>query len=127
MSFGMRHLRPWIVVPDAGWHFSYMNGPEVVSAKLHAVSRVRQESATSPEAIAEWTRQALESASLPHGRNSLRLVELDASFPAHLVANRSRFAHMIADCGTFERYGVAPPAHYPEPPAKAGLPIDAPP
>lgn len=121
MSFGMRRLRPWIVVPDGGWHFSYMNGPEVVSAKLHAVSRVRPDSVTTAEAIAEWTRQVLENASLPHRRNSLRLVELDASFPAHLVANQSRFAHMIADCETFERYGVTPPAQCPDPSARAGL------
>lgn len=127
MSFGMRRLRPWIVVPDGGWHFSYMNGPEVVSAKLHSVSRVRQESVTTPKAIATWTRHVLENAALPHGRDPLRLVEIDASFPAHLVAYQSRFAHMIADRETFERYGVAPPAQCPEPPAKAGHAIDAPP
>jgi len=126
MSFGMRHLRPWIVVPDAGWHFSYMNGPEVVSAKLSSVSRVRQDSVTNPEAIAEWTRQVLEDAALPQRRHTLRLVELDASFPAHLVANQSRFSHMIADRETFERYGVAPPEQCPDPPAKTGLSIDAP-
>lgn len=109
MSFGMRHLRPWIIVPGGGWHFSYMSGPEVVSTKLHAVSRVRSESATSPDAVAERTRQVLRGAKLPKGQSSLTLVELDSSFPAYLVENRSRFAHLIADREAFERFGVAPP------------------
>jgi hypothetical protein len=123
MCFGMRHIRPWIVVPDGGWHFSYMNGPDVVSAKLHAVSRVRDESATSPQAVAERTRQALERASVPNERSPLRLIALDASFPAHLVANRARFAHLIADRQTFERFGAAPPAEHFDPSVNASLAI----
>ena len=42
MVFGMRP-RPWVEIPEAGWHFTSMNGPASVNTKMNAYSHVRPE------------------------------------------------------------------------------------
>lgn len=110
MSFGMRRLRPWIAVPDAGWHFTSLNGAESVLDKLDSIAEFRGESGDAA-AITEQIKRRLEDVSQPGERSHADLVEIDASFPSHLVANQSRFANLIADRHAFERYGVQPPKH----------------
>jgi len=110
MSFGMRHLRPWVTVTDGGWHFSSMAGPKAVAEKHKAFSHVRRSS--DPDEIAEGVKKALAAAAT-RPDPPLRLIGLDDGLPAHLVANQSRFTDLIADRQTFEHYGVAPPAEWP--------------
>jgi beta-1,4-mannosyl-glycoprotein beta-1,4-N-acetylglucosaminyltransferase len=105
MSFGMRRLRPWVVVPDGGWHFSSMAGPTSVSDKLNAYSHVGR---TNPAEMTERFKETL-AAVATRPDTGLRLIDLDDDLPAYLVANQSRFANLIADRQTFERFGIAPP------------------
>jgi beta-1,4-mannosyl-glycoprotein beta-1,4-N-acetylglucosaminyltransferase len=105
MSFGMRRLRPWVVVADGGWHLTSMNGPEAVAEKLDAYSHADR--SAPPEAIADWLKKALASST---SRRRFQPFEPGADLPDYLVANPSRFARLIADRQTFERFGVAPPA-----------------
>jgi beta-1,4-mannosyl-glycoprotein beta-1,4-N-acetylglucosaminyltransferase len=108
MSFGMRRLRPWVAIPDGGWHFTSLNGTESVLDKLDSIAEFRRETGDAA-AIAEQIKRRLEEASQPGERSRAELVEVDSNFPSYLVANQSRFANLIADRHAFERYGVQPP------------------
>jgi beta-1,4-mannosyl-glycoprotein beta-1,4-N-acetylglucosaminyltransferase len=107
MSFGMRRPRRWLVVRDGGWHLTNMNGPEAVAEKRNAYSHADRPAI--PEAIANQVMNALVRSASTGGFHP---VESGADLPAYLVANRSRFAHLIADGQTFERFGVAPPREH---------------
>jgi beta-1,4-mannosyl-glycoprotein beta-1,4-N-acetylglucosaminyltransferase len=120
MSFGMRRLRPWIVVPNGGWHLTSMNGPEAVAEKLNAYSHANR--SATPEAIADRFKRALGSSASGTG---FQLVEPGTDLPAFLAANQSRFAHLIADRQTFERFGVALPGEFPDPPGQSKSAIEA--
>ena len=109
MSLGMRRLRPWVVIRDSGWHFSYMNGPEVLADKFQAVSAVRSDSQVNPAALSLKIKDALASAARPNQEAGFHLIEDNGEFPAHLAANQARFSNLIADRQTFEYYGVEPP------------------
>lgn len=109
MSFGMRHLRPWAIVPDAGWHFSDMGGPDKVAQKFEAVSEIRSETASSLAGVGKRISHVLEQTTRPLDKTDYRLQELDESFPKYLLENQTRFSHLIADRQTYERYGVKPP------------------
>jgi beta-1,4-mannosyl-glycoprotein beta-1,4-N-acetylglucosaminyltransferase len=109
MSFGMRRLRPWVIVPDAGWHFSDMGGPDKVVHKFDAVSETRSESASSIAGVGKRITHVVKQTTRPRDKSDYRLQELDENFPKYLLENQTRFAHLIADRQTFERYGVTPP------------------
>jgi beta-1,4-mannosyl-glycoprotein beta-1,4-N-acetylglucosaminyltransferase len=104
MAFGMRHLRPWVVVPNGGWHLTNMNGPEAVAEKRNAYSHTGR--SATPEAIAEKVKSALASTASEVGP---RIIEPDADLPAYLAENQSRFAHLFLDRQTFARYGAPSP------------------
>jgi beta-1,4-mannosyl-glycoprotein beta-1,4-N-acetylglucosaminyltransferase len=112
MSFGMRRLRPWVVVPDGGWHFSYMNGPEFIAQKLHAINNELPESQTSSAAATEWIGRALDEASQSAEAGDNRVERISESYPAHLVANQAQFSHLIADRQTFEGFGLTAPSFF---------------
>jgi beta-1,4-mannosyl-glycoprotein beta-1,4-N-acetylglucosaminyltransferase len=104
MTLGMRRIRPWRVLADAGWHFSYLNGPAAIVEKLTAYAHVPKHEVTDA-VMAAGVRRALDSASRPHDGSNYRLDPFDDSYPAFLVANRDRFAHWIADGDTLATYG----------------------
>ncbi len=105
MSFGMRRPRPWVVVENGGWHLSSMNGPAAVAEKLQSYSHVRPRFATV-EAAAMEIERTLAAVAKPSGGSGFRLETLDSDYPAYLVANQERFAHLIADPQGIQRSGA---------------------
>lgn len=91
-----RDLRRWKgkVMPDAGWHFSYMGGVERIQAKIEAYSH--QEFNIPDYASSESLTAALEA-----GKNfiapnrPLRIVPIDDSYPVYLRENLARFSHLM--------------------------------
>jgi beta-1,4-mannosyl-glycoprotein beta-1,4-N-acetylglucosaminyltransferase len=103
MTFGMRHIRPWSLVPDAGWHFTFMNGPGAMVTKPNSYSQVLSEPPTEA-AMAASIEHALREAARPFTGQNGRLAALDASYPRWLVDNRARFAGLLLDPGVLERF-----------------------
>jgi beta-1,4-mannosyl-glycoprotein beta-1,4-N-acetylglucosaminyltransferase len=91
MLFGVRP-RPWIRVPDAGWHFTSMNGAKAVSEKMQAYSHVH-ERFEEEAAVAEHIAEALRKAADPASHFSIEPFD---NLPHFLAANQDRFASMLA-------------------------------
>jgi beta-1,4-mannosyl-glycoprotein beta-1,4-N-acetylglucosaminyltransferase len=102
MTFGIRP-RPWIRVPDAGWHFKSMNGPAAVRAKHAAYAHVRPRMEDETEVEREIAKTLAAAIA---GKGFARIAAF-TELPAFVAANRERFAHLIADSDTLMRYGVA--------------------
>lgn len=94
-SFNMGRPIRRAVHPDAGWHFSSMGGIDRVAQKLSAFSHVIPERRTNPSgSITDMAAARVRSAITD---DDLRNVELDTSYPAYLLENRERFAHLLAE------------------------------
>lgn len=83
------------VLPDAGWHFSYMGGVEAIKTKIDAYSH--QELNNSGFTESRSIEKRLDACTDPFDRPGFvwRPVDIDASFPLYLSQNLGRFAHMI--------------------------------
>lgn len=86
-------IGPDIVIPDGGWHFSYLGGADAVLTKIQAFAHgeVDNESIANPEHI----RRALEMSTDIYGRDDTKfdLVSLDSSFPRYVYSNPERFSN----------------------------------
>jgi beta-1,4-mannosyl-glycoprotein beta-1,4-N-acetylglucosaminyltransferase len=96
MLFGLRRLRRWTIAPDAGWHFSSLNGPAAIVEKVRSYAHVHAH-LENVDAVTQLVNDALADACSPTEGSSFRLEILDDQFPAYLVANQVRFAPLIAD------------------------------
>lgn len=101
MVFGMRP-RPWVEIPEAGWHFTSMNGPASVNTKMNAYSHVRPELGSETH-ILNSMRHALET-SLGGGDPSSFWLDPIEDLPAFVQENRARFADLLASPEILERY-----------------------
>ena len=88
MTFGMKHIRPWTLVPDAGWHFTFMSGLEAMLMKLNAYSHVPKTPVTEA-ALAGAVDRMLRQAARPSTAGQARLDVLDESYPRWLLDNGS--------------------------------------
>lgn len=80
---------------DGGWHFSYMGGAERIRDKIGATSHTELDLPRF-NSIAH-IEQCLATGADLFGRNiRFSLVPLDSRFPQFLMANRTRFASLIA-------------------------------
>jgi beta-1,4-mannosyl-glycoprotein beta-1,4-N-acetylglucosaminyltransferase len=95
-NFG-RHVRRR-VVRNAGWHFSYLGGIEAIQAKLRAFSG--GEKIAPKFTDRNQSRARIGQGLAPVDEQRLALKALDMSFPCYLLANRERFADLIADDAT---------------------------
>jgi len=90
------HLRRWRghVVPDAGWHFSYMGGIDRIQTKLASYSHTER---NTPE----FNNRERIARAVAEGQNiiapdvPLRFERIDDSYPAYLRANLSKFSPWI--------------------------------
>lgn len=79
-------------IVDAGWHFSYLGGPEKVCQKMAAFSHQEPE-------IQKWNNLAAmkegfrKGAGIFGGANVY--LELDSRFPKYVLENREKFKHLI--------------------------------
>lgn len=74
------------VIPDAGWHFSWFGGVDVVWRKLQAFCHLEL---LGPVTTKEQLREKLEAGDFQILRQTLegRFVPIDDSFPAHVRRN----------------------------------------
>lgn len=106
MVFGVRP-RPWVNVPDAGWHFTSMNGPAAVREKMIAYSHVRPDMENEAAIIATITA-VLERAVANGGAAIPRIETLDR-LPAFIKDHADRFAGHIASTETLADYRAMAP------------------
>ena len=86
-----RHL-----VPDAGWHFTYLGGPAAVQDKLK--SFVGSEKPVMGDASADTVAKRIASG-IPVNRKArydLKLRDIDETYPRHIRDHRERYAALIA-------------------------------
>jgi beta-1,4-mannosyl-glycoprotein beta-1,4-N-acetylglucosaminyltransferase len=101
----MRGLRTWramgrpmarAVIPDAGWHFTYLGGPEAMHEKL--LSFIGSE-AIAPEMLDREYLTGRVNARIGGNQKRpapLTLRPIDESFPMHLRMHAERFRRLIA-------------------------------
>jgi beta-1,4-mannosyl-glycoprotein beta-1,4-N-acetylglucosaminyltransferase len=80
-------------IRDAGWHFSWLGGAEMVLLKLSTGCEFNYPPFTDIEHIRECMRTPKDLFNRPGF--SYKFVDIDASFPEHLRAHQDRFAHHI--------------------------------
>jgi beta-1,4-mannosyl-glycoprotein beta-1,4-N-acetylglucosaminyltransferase len=79
----------------AGWHFSYLGGPQAIRAKTQAFCHP---GCAAPNYMNEENLQkCLATGADLYGRGGGHFVELDGSWPEYLLANRERFAHFLSE------------------------------
>lgn len=86
---------PHEVIRNGGWHFSYLGGIDKIVQKLEAFAHqeFNLDVFKDRTAIAERIQRGEDL----FGRGfHFETVGLDESYPAHIRANRARFAHLIA-------------------------------
>lgn len=89
----VRFLKPSKLIKDGGWHMGYLGGLAAIKAKLRAFSHC--------EALAvmdEVEQRLKRGVNIFGGKHDNFAVPLDDTFPSFLLAERNRFAHLIAPC-----------------------------
>lgn len=86
-----------VLMADAGWHFSYLGGPETVMRK--ARNFLGSELSSIPyESLADIARQIADGrAVMPEGQQALRLRAIDTSFPQYVRDHPHALQALIAD------------------------------
>lgn len=79
-------------IQDAGWHFSYLGGPERVCEKLTAFAH--QEPSVQKYNNLGAMREAFKAGAGVFGGVNTYL-ELDGRFPKYVLENREKFKHLI--------------------------------
>lgn len=86
-----------VVLEDGGWHFSYLGGYEMWRNKIVSYSHALEfavpeilDEAAMRRRIAEGQDVFMRGAALRY-----RVEPLDSTYPAYLLANLDRFAHLI--------------------------------
>ncbi|HRK24835.1 MAG TPA: hypothetical protein PLQ11_07765 [Beijerinckiaceae bacterium] len=82
------------VIANATWHFTYMGGAERVREKVLSYAHTEMQTAENTSAEVLARRIAQREAIVDWG--PLDDLPLDASFPAALLADPARWAHMLA-------------------------------
>lgn len=83
------------ILPDGGWHFSFMGGPVEVAAKIEAFAHQEYniDRCKDPEAIAARMRSGID----PHERAIRYKVEpLGPAYPQHVRDHEEKFSRLIA-------------------------------
>lgn len=84
-----------LIIPNGGWHFSFLGTPEKIAQKIKAFSHqeLNLPEYTDPDKI----RKRIESATDIFSRNtiSLKYVEIDSSFPSYVLGNLEKFKFLV--------------------------------
>ena len=87
----------WKIFPqihNAGWHFSYLGGVEKIQLKIDSFAH--QELNLPKYNSREWLEKAIHSQKDLFKREiEWKIVPLDSTWPAYLLANQDKFAHFI--------------------------------
>ncbi|MBU2025269.1 MAG: hypothetical protein ABIC19_03620 [Patescibacteria group bacterium] len=90
------HENPRIpVVPNAGWHFSYLGSSQNIKQKIQSIAHqeFNQSKYTDPEGISQKVSSASDLFNRPEF--IFRFVELDNSFPAFIRKNKEKYSKYI--------------------------------
>jgi beta-1,4-mannosyl-glycoprotein beta-1,4-N-acetylglucosaminyltransferase len=87
-----------VIIPDAGWHFSYMGGIEAIQQKVRAGSHFR-ECGTSEFMDEGHLAQAMTTGADLFNRSghNVTTVPLDERFPKYVVDNKDKFKRYIKE------------------------------
>jgi beta-1,4-mannosyl-glycoprotein beta-1,4-N-acetylglucosaminyltransferase len=95
LNRGTRKSTPQItIIPEAGWHFSYLGGVKKVIEKIEAYAHQEhnKDEFKDPEKI----RQIITKGGSLYGENlDSEIVPIDNSFPAFVQKNQSQFQDLI--------------------------------
>lgn len=80
-----------IVIPNGGWHFSFMGGAERVKTKINSYSAQEMNSAH----VINSVESNIENGIDPFFRGRLTQVEIDESYPEYLRNNLDKYKNMI--------------------------------
>lgn len=84
----------WEVIPNGGWHFSYLGGNERIKTKIEAFAH--QEFNTEEFKSKENISKAINSGKDIYGRKiSYKPIILDNSFPKYLLENKMKYEGFI--------------------------------
>ena len=85
------------VLPEAGWHWSYLGGTEKIREKLEAFAH--QEFNTGYHKDPRHIEKCISKGRDLFDRKKMRYraVPLDGSFPTYILENQDRFAHLIRE------------------------------
>jgi beta-1,4-mannosyl-glycoprotein beta-1,4-N-acetylglucosaminyltransferase len=78
-------------VPNGGWHFSFMGGPEKVKTKINSYSAQEMNNTHVINSIESNIKNGID----PFFRGNLTKVNIDSSYPEYLVKNINKYKHMI--------------------------------
>jgi len=83
------------MIRDGGWHFTYCGGVEAIVAKKRAIVELqfKTEENMRPESIMKTVREGKDV--LGRKGFTYRPVPLDPTFPAYILENREKYAHLI--------------------------------
>jgi beta-1,4-mannosyl-glycoprotein beta-1,4-N-acetylglucosaminyltransferase len=80
-----------IKIPNGGWHFSFMGGPEMVKTKILSYSARDM----ANEYVLSTIQQNIENNIDPFLRGTLTLVEIDSTYPKYILDNLVKYKHLI--------------------------------
>jgi beta-1,4-mannosyl-glycoprotein beta-1,4-N-acetylglucosaminyltransferase len=80
-----------IKIPNGGWHFSFMGGPEMVKTKMLSYSARDM----ANEHILSTIQQNIENNIDPFLRGGLTIVEIDSTYPKYILDNLIKYKHLI--------------------------------
>ena len=93
----------WPVFHHAGWHFSFLGGPEMISAKLDAYSH--QDLNRAPFNDARYLEEVSSlGIDLFNRNNRFQFVPVDESFPNTVRLNRPSYAGLIRESAFHEEW-----------------------
>lgn len=83
------------LVPNGGWHFSYVGGEKRIDTKLRSYAAYDkvEPGLLDPAQLAVRIRERQSISRMGSGKMVIR--PIDDSFPVYLKENRDRFAHLI--------------------------------
>lgn len=93
----LRNLRDRLPrLRQAGWHFSYLGGPDRIIAKLNSYCDTKNNTPqnNSPEYIQECIQQGSTAIQVGEAAKNITFVELDESFPAYLETLVAKYPYL---------------------------------
>jgi len=81
-------------IPNAGWHFGWLGGYEMVKAKVEAFAHSEFDNETYHSELEEDVR-LVRPFFCGSGKSSMPVVEIDETYPKYIIDNLSKYQHLI--------------------------------
>jgi beta-1,4-mannosyl-glycoprotein beta-1,4-N-acetylglucosaminyltransferase len=82
---------PQINIPNGGWHFSFMGGPDKVRLKIESYSAQDMGTKHVMNSIPDNITRGID----PFFRSKLTEVKIDGTYPRYLLEHLDEYKHMI--------------------------------